>query len=165
MAGVKLVLPGRRSRTLASGGLVPIVVGALFVVVASAAAAAAFETRTVSSFWRGLWWAVSLITTVGFIGEPPETWPGEVRSAVLMVIGFLLLALVSATLAALFVHEEEQPREERERSSAESLTAGLALLEQRLTAIEAQLAQFREGGSGESVTVPPTVDPPPVPPR
>lgn len=161
---MKLVLPGRRSRTLASGGLVPIVVGAVFLVVVSAAAAAAFETRTVSSFWRGMWWAVSLITTVGFIGEPPETWPGEVLSAVLMVVGFLLLAVVSASLAALFVHEEERPWEVRERSSAESLTTGLAHLEQRLTAIEAQLARLGEGSTGESLTGPPTADPPSAPP-
>jgi ion channel len=158
VSGVKLVLPGRRNRTLASGGLVPIVVGTLFLVVVSAAAAAAFETRTVSSFWRGMWWAVSLITTVGFIGEPPETWPGEVLSAVLMVVGFLLLAVVSASLAALFVHEEERPWEESQSSSAESLTAGLARLEQRLTAIEAQLERLREDVPDGSMPLPPAVD-------
>jgi ion channel len=158
VSGVKLVLPGRRNRTLASGGLVPIVVGTLFLVVVSAAAAAAFETRTVSSFWRGMWWAVSLITTVGFIGEPPETWPGEVLSAVLMVVGFLLLAVVSASLAALFVHEEERPWEESQSSSAESLTAGLARLEQRLTAIEAQLERLGEDVPDGSMPLPPAVD-------
>jgi voltage-gated potassium channel Kch len=115
------------------------------VVITSAAAAAAIETRTVSSFGRGLWWAVSLITTVGFIGEPPETRAGELLSAALMVIGFMLLALVSASLAALFVREDERPWEERERSSDEALTASLAALDQRLTAIEEHLAGLRTG--------------------
>jgi voltage-gated potassium channel len=142
---VRLVLPGRHGRTLASGWLVPLLLGTVLVVVISAAAAAAFETRTVTSFWRGIWWAVSLITTVGFIGEPPETRAGEVLSAGLMVLGFLLLAIVSASLAALFVREDERPWEERERSSDEALAASLSALDRRLTAIEQQLAQLGAG--------------------
>ena len=101
-----------------------------------------------TSFWRGIWWAVSLITTVGFIGEPPETRAGEVLSAGLMVLGFLLLAIVSASLAALFVREDERPWEERERSSDEALAASLSALDRRLTAIEQQLARLRAGPPG-----------------
>ena len=164
MVGVKLVLPGRRGRTLASGWLVPLVIGSVLVVVVSAAAAAAFETRTVSSFWRGVWWAVSLITTVGFIGEPPETRPGEILSAVLMVVGFLLLAVVSASLAALFVREEERPWEERERASAEAVAVALELLEQRLGSIEEKMARLGEVRSEEHAAVLPTVDVPRSPP-
>ena len=142
---MRLVLPGRPARTLVSGWLVPLSLGAVLVVVLSAAAATAFETRTVTSFWRGLWWAVSLITTVGFIGEPPETRAGALLSAVLMVIGFLLLATVSASLAALFVREDERPWEERERDSDEVLTAALEALDRRLTAIEEQLGRLAAG--------------------
>ena len=93
--------------SISSAWGLPAVLAAALVVVVSAAAAGAIETHTVGSFPRGLWWAVSLITTVGFIGEPPETTAGAVLSAFLMVVGFLLLALVSASLAALFVREEE----------------------------------------------------------
>lgn len=77
------------------------------LVIASAAmvagAGAAFETETVGSYGRGLWWAVSLMTTVGFIGAPPRTTAGAVVSVILMLIGFLLLSLLSAALASLFV--------------------------------------------------------------
>ena len=157
---MRLVLPGRPARTLASGWLVPLTLGAVLVVLLSAAAAAAIETRTVTSFWRGLWWAVSLITTVGFIGEPPETRAGEVLSAALMVLGFLLLATVSASLAALFVREDERPWEERERSSDEALTASIDALGRRLTVIEEQLARL---GAGPPADPPgPTRDAPPT---
>ena len=51
------------------------------------------ETDTVASFWQGPWWSLSLITTVGFLGQPPHSAGGAVLSVVLMVVGFLLLAL------------------------------------------------------------------------
>lgn len=164
VALVKLVLPGRPARTLASGWLVPLSLGAVLLVVLSAAASAAIETRTVTSFWRGVWWAVSLITTVGFIGEPPETRAGQVLSAALMVVGFLLLATVSASLAALFVREDERPWEERERHSDEELTAGLEALGRRLTAIEEQLARLGAGPPADPRADPsdPTTDGPPT---
>jgi hypothetical protein len=116
-------------------------VSSVLVVVVSAAGAAAIETRTVDSFPRGLWWATSLITTVGFIGEPPETAAGAMLSGLLMVLGFLLLAMVSASLAALFVREEELPLHEEESSKEQEMLDVLHRLEQRLKAMEARLGR------------------------
>ncbi|KRE94214.1 hypothetical protein ASG76_12615 [Nocardioides sp. Soil774] len=118
----------------------PVIFSAVLLVVVSAAAAAAIETRTVDGFWRGLWWATSLITTVGFIGEPPETTAGALLSALLMVVGFLTLAMVSASLAALFVREEEMPLLEEESSREQQVLDALARIEQRLDALEARLS-------------------------
>lgn len=120
----------------------PALMSTIVVVLVAAAASAAIETNTVRSYWRGLWWSLSLITTVGFIGEPPETPAGAVLSAVLMVLGFLLLAMVSASLAALFVREEEQPRETREEASNQAILAALTTMEQRLAAIEATISDL-----------------------
>lgn len=119
----------------------PAVLGAVVLILLVAGAAAAIETNTVTSYWSGLWWSVSLMTTVGFIGEPPETVAGAVLSGVLMVVGFLLLAMVSASLAALFVREEEAPRDTRERAAARKIIDMLERLEHRLDSIEHQLAQ------------------------
>jgi len=120
--------------------LVPALLTGVVAVLVSGAAAAALETSTVSSYWRGLWWAVGLITTVGFIGETPETVAGAILSAVLMVLGFLVLAMVSASLAALFVREEEEPRDNREEAVGRELLESLRSLHRRLDAIEARLA-------------------------
>ncbi len=119
--------------------LVPALLTSVVVIVVSAGAVAAIETNTVSSYWEGLWWAVSLITTVGFIGEPPRTTTGAALSAVLMILGFLLLAMVSASLAALFVREEEAPRESREQAADEAILEAIAQLHRRLDAIEGSL--------------------------
>ena len=136
---MKRLVLGTRRLTVSSAWLVPVMISSVLVVVVSAAAAAAIETRTVDSFPRGLWWATSLITTVGFIGEPPETTAGALLSALLMVLGFLLLAMVSASLAALFVREEELPLHEEESSKEQEMLDALHRLEQRLEAIEARI--------------------------
>ncbi|KQV64237.1 hypothetical protein ASC64_15800 [Nocardioides sp. Root122] len=136
---MKHLVLGRRHLPISSAWLLPVILSAILLVLVSAAAAAAIETRTVDGFWRGLWWSTSLITTVGFIGEAPETTAGALLSALLMIVGFLTLALVSASLAALFVREEELPTREEESSREHEVLDALERFERRLDAIEARL--------------------------
>ncbi len=141
---MRMLVVGHWRLRVGSRWLVTLMLGSVLLVTVAAAAAAALESRTVPTYWRGLWWAVSLVTTVGFIGEPPETTQGAALSAVLMVVGFLLLATVSASLAALFVREEELPREEREDSAAVALMASLEAIERRLAALEEALRRLED---------------------
>ncbi len=139
-----------RSLRITPTWLLPALLGAVVVTLVSAGAVAAIETNTVSNYWRGLWWAVSLITTVGFVGEPPETTTGAILSAVLMILGFLLLAMVSASLAALFVREEEEPRESREEAAGAAILTALNRLEKRLADIERRLDAARVADASRS---------------
>jgi hypothetical protein len=136
----KQLIVGRRRIPITSAWLVPVLLSSVLVLLVSAGAAAAIESKTVSSFGRGLWWATSLITTVGFVGEPPETRLGAALSAVLMVLGFLLLAMVSASLAALFVRDDERPRDEAEATADQLMIEILQRIEHRLAALEQRLA-------------------------
>lgn len=132
-------MPRSRRIRLTPTWLLPALLGAVVVTLASGGAVAAIETNTVTNYWRGLWWAVSLITTVGFVGEPPETTTGAILSVVLMILGFLLLAMVSASLAAMFVREEEEPRETREEAADAAILAALDRVERRLDDLEGRL--------------------------
>lgn len=134
-----MLVVGRWRMRVGSRWLVAVVLVAVLAVAVAGAAAAALESRTVSTYGRGLWWSISLVTTVGFIGEPPETGLGAALSALLMVLGFLLLATVSASLAALFVSEEEEPRGEREESALQELQVTLHAIEERLDRIESEV--------------------------
>lgn len=118
----------------------PTLLGSLVVVVVAGAAAAAIETDTVATYWRGLFWAISLVTTVGFVGEPPRTDAGVALAVGLMVVGFILLSMVSAYLAALFVREDEGPHDAAEESADAAILATLRRLELRLTDLEGRLA-------------------------
>lgn len=122
-------------RITGSAWLVPTGLASAVLLIVSAAAATALETNTVGSLPRGLWWALSLITTVGFIGEPPETVAGAALSAVLMIVGFLMLAMVSASLAALFVREEEEEPNAALEGLSREILARIQHLEDRLDLI------------------------------
>ncbi len=100
---------------------------------------AALETDAVDTYWEGVWWALSLITTVGFANGTPETVAGKVLSGVMMVLGYGLLALTTAAIASLFVREEAEPEELREHAFEDKALAELSRLNARLELIESRL--------------------------
>ena len=114
---------------------------AVAAIVVGAGAGAAIETETVGSYGRGLWWAVSLMTTVGFIGPPPRTTAGAIISVILMLIGFLFLSLLSAALASLFVREDVAPIEQRELATEAEIAERLDEITLRLVRLETLLTQ------------------------
>ena len=109
------------------------------VVLLAGGGFAAFESQQVSSYGEGVWWALSLMSTVGFVGEAPESLAGRVVSSILMVSGFALMALVTASIASLFVREEEMPDEAAEREFEVRALGLLDELAQRLEGVEARL--------------------------
>lgn len=114
--------------------------GVALLLVLSAGAFAAVETEAVHSYWDGLWWSLSLVSTVGFAGATPTTAIGKLVSAGLMVLGFMLLATTTAAVASLFVREDEQPEDKREQGFERRVLDALGDLAARLEAIEGELA-------------------------
>jgi hypothetical protein len=109
------------------------------IVLLGGGGLAALESDTVSTYWDGVWWALSLMTTVGFIGERPETVGGRVLSAVLMISGFALMTLTTAAIASLFVREEEAPDRFQEHAFEQCVLDRFDELDARLTSIEQAL--------------------------
>jgi voltage-gated potassium channel len=135
--------------------LVTYVILSGFLVLLAGGGFAAFESRQVSNYWEGVWWALSLMTTIGFVGEAPESVMGRVVSSVLMVSGFALMALVTAAIASLFVGQEQEHDEEvAEVFDAQALKL-LAELAQRLAAIETTLTSGSPSDHHDA-TEPPT---------
>ena len=62
------------------------------------------------TFWtrlgRGLWWAMVTITTVGYGDVVPQTIPGRLVGAGLMVSGLIAITLLTATVASIFVQRK-----------------------------------------------------------
>lgn len=132
LAVIRRLIPARR--TLAY--LIPVL--AILVLLAGGGFAA-LETDTVESYWEGVWWALSLTTTVGFANGTPETAMGKALSGLIMVTGFVVLALTTAALASLFVREEQEPEQVREHAFEEDALAELRKLNARLERLEKRL--------------------------
>lgn len=124
--------------------VLPLLAASGALVVLTGGAIAAVETDTVATLGRGLWWSVALMTTVGFVGEPPHTAAGAALSVLLMMAGFFLLALVSAGLASLFVREDERDVEQRSDLQSAVLLAEIRALHARLDALQDRLPEPRE---------------------
>ena len=109
------------------------------MVLVAGGAAAAIESDTIDGFWQGAWWALSLMMTVGFVGSEPLTTGGKVISAVLMVTGFALLATVTATIASIFVREEERPEQHTLQTLENRVLAEVREVNERLRRLEERL--------------------------
>lgn len=123
-----------------------------FLVPASALAAvlgagalAWAETDVVPSYWEGLWRSLALVMTVGFVGPVPTSATGKIVSSVLMVFGFALMAMTTAAVASLFVHEDEIADDSREREFEQVVLAELAELRR-------EVAQLRAAPQSRSAT-------------
>lgn len=110
-------------------------VGAVLVLL-TGSGFAALEGHQVSSYGEGVWWSLSLMTTVGFVGEAPESTSGRVLSSVVMVAGFALLALVTAAISSLFVRAEQLPDVVAEEAFEAKALRLLGELSQRLAILE-----------------------------
>lgn len=130
-----------RSLFAARRSLRYLIPSAAILVLLAGGGFAALETDTVESYWEGVWWALSLMTTVGFANDTPHTVLGKIIASVVMVFGFVLLALTTAAVASLFVREDEEAEEARLRVFEQNAMAELRQLHDRLDRIESQLRE------------------------
>jgi len=76
----------------------------------------------------GLWWAWVTITTVGYGDIVPVSTAGRVFASVLILMGIGLVSVLTATISALFIQQDEEAQNQR-----------LIEQEHRIEALEAQL--------------------------
>ena len=97
-------------------------------------------------FGRSLWWGLVTLTTVGYGDVVPVTFLGRLVGVALMIIGFLSLSLVTATVASVFIE-----RKFRQEKGLEAIKAtqhililgwpedGVALVDQLLKRLPAAI--------------------------
>ncbi len=61
---------------------------------------------SINSVWDGIWWSIVTICTVGYGDKVPVSDAGRVVAFLLMISGVVLLSLLTATIASVFVEQK-----------------------------------------------------------
>jgi voltage-gated potassium channel len=105
----------RLDRAFETGRILPY----LIMAVGSVAIGFAVMMRLVDSedfptLGLALWWAVSTVTTVGYGDVVPTTTEGRAIAALLMVVGYASLSLLTGIVASLLVQERSEQAHKEE---------------------------------------------------
>ena len=68
------------------------------------------DPTTLPTVWRGMWWAIETVTTVGYGDVVPQQTAGKVIAGVLMVGGLSLLSVVTAAITSGFDQLATEPQ-------------------------------------------------------
>ena len=86
--------------------------------------------------WRGMWWALQTVTTVGYGDVTPQKTEGRIVAAFVMLEGVAFLSIVIAAITSIFV-----ARAQRETAAGETLAMdhGATGLHDRFDELDARL--------------------------
>ena len=89
---------------------------------------------------ESVWWAVTTVTTVGYGDYYPVTTGGQIAASLIMAIGILTIAVITAQVASSFMDQVARGRAASAPSEPAATEASMAELLQRLARIEELLA-------------------------
>jgi len=100
------------------------------ITVAAGLLMTVIDHKGFPSIGSGLWWAVQTVTTVGYGDRVPETTPGQVLAAVVMLLGIGFVTVITASITGAFVSRTGKEQATGETAqSAEQLQDIIARLE------------------------------------
>jgi voltage-gated potassium channel len=97
------------------------------------------------SVWRGMWWALQTVTTVGYGDVTPTETPGRIVAAFVMLEGVAFLTVVIAAITSIFVTRAQR---EREIGQAVEGDSGTAAIHARFDDLDARMARLEATLSG-----------------
>jgi len=119
-------------RSLLSPVAIPYVVGWAAVTLAFAGAGFYWLEPTVHSYGEGLWLAFTSGATVGYGDIVPTTPASRIFAVFMVLLGYALLSLVTASIAAFFVGEDEKELRREMHHDIKSLRREIELLRAQL---------------------------------
>jgi voltage-gated potassium channel len=99
------------------------------ITVAAGLLMSVIDHKGFPSIGSGLWWAVQTVTTVGYGDRVPETVPGQVLAAVVMLLGIGFVTVITASITGAFVARTRKEPAPDTPQSAEQLQDIIARLE------------------------------------
>jgi len=155
---VRLIFSLRLVRSMfRRGHLERFLIAALVLVLNGAAIVYLYERHApgsdIHTLGESVWWALVTVTTVGYGDYTPVTVPGRITACLIMGIGLVTLAVITAQVASSFVDQAARRRTANSTTDSGPVEVTLADLSARLARIEELLAS-RGPGQG-SVPGPP----------
>ena len=91
--------------------------------------------------WKGMWWALQTVTTVGYGDVTPQNTSGRIVAALVMLEGVAFLSIVIAAITSIFV-----ARAQRESAAGQALAMdqGATGLHERFDDLEARLDRLEQ---------------------
>jgi hypothetical protein len=121
-----------------------IVVITLLVVFLGGVLMRLLDGEEYPNIWKGMWWALQTVTTVGYGDVTPQNTSGRIVAAFVMLEGVAFLTIVVAAITSIFVARERREREAERAPTVEGDTtlihARFDDLDTRLDRIEARLS-------------------------
>ena len=120
---------------------VPLVLGLSFLTLLIAGLGFYFLEPTVRTYGEGVWLAFVTGSTVGYGDFVPTTTASRVFAVVMVLAGFALLSMVTATISAFFIGSDE-------KRSREELHRDVRHLHAEVRQLREELARQRRDDSG-----------------
>ena len=125
------------------GAASTIVTATVVVVILSGFAMTLLDHSEYPGIFRGMWWALQTVTTVGYGDVTPRHVSGRLVGAAVMLEGIALLAIVTAAITSSFVERAQRANKAshnaEEQVEQEHLEARFDDLAARLERVEALL--------------------------
>ncbi|BBZ29707.1 voltage-gated potassium channel [Mycolicibacterium madagascariense] len=122
--------------------------GAILLIYAASLALLEAERHQpnshINSFGDAVWSSIETVTTVGYGDAAPVTGRGRLIAVALMIGGISLVGVVTATLASWIVQRVSEEDDAQQAATAAQIDALRVDLEQRLAALQEQLATLTE---------------------
>ena len=107
-------------------------IATVFLVIIAGATEATVDSGDFKTFWDGIWWAVVTVTTVGYGDIKVHTVAGRLIAMLLMLVGIGFIAVLTASVASVFVKSERA-------DETSEIVESLKRIEQDLAEVKAQL--------------------------
>jgi voltage-gated potassium channel len=122
-----------------------IVAATAIVVVAGGIGMRFLDHDEYPNIWRGMWWALQTVTTVGYGDVTPTHTSGRIVAAFVMLEGIAFVAILVAAITSTFVARaahEHKISEAEDEGTEERIDGRFDELAARLDRIEAMLARL-----------------------
>ena len=118
-----------------------IVVVTTFVVIFGGILMRVVDGEEFPNVWRGMWWALQTVTTVGYGDVTPQRVEGRIVAAFVMLEGVAFLSIVIAAITSIFV-----ARAQRESAAGQprAMEHGEAGLHERFDELQARLDRLEK---------------------